>query len=128
MVVFRAAVGPLKHHCALWHVPRSGRVTQVGVRVREVREGDGDLVLIVAVMGLLDPQRQLQQVLQRRGAAQVPMRAGEVCAGDGDLAVTRAVVVATSMPNARCSTSLFVAGLPRAMCASQRPARVAATW
>ena len=64
-------------------------------RACAVREDDGDLVVIVAVVGLADPQRQLRHVFLRHSVTQVAVRVGEVRAGDGDLVVIRAVVVAS---------------------------------
>ena len=128
MVVLRAAVGFLSHHCPLWPVPRSGRVARAGVRTCKVCEGDGGLVVIVAVLGLLDPQRALQHAPLRCRVAQVVVRLGEVRAGEGVPVVTCAVEVATTMPTARGSTSLFVAGLLRAPYTLPRLARVAVTW
>ena len=60
---------------------------EVKMGAREVRDGDGDLVVVLAVMGLLDPQRTLQHVLLRPGVPQDAVGNREVRKNGGHLAV-----------------------------------------
>ena len=78
-----AAAGSPRSACAF---------ARLGVHVCAAREGAGELVVDVAVVGLADPQRLLQHVR----VTQVAVRVGEVLEGDGDFVVTCPVGAAPS--------------------------------
>ena len=60
------------------------RRQRLAVRDGEAGEGDGDLVMLWAIMPLLDAQGPLQEVALRPGVAEGAVGVPELREGDGD--------------------------------------------